>query len=93
MLKRVIRPEQRNLYLNLEWPECYDLESISVFLEHFSKTFPKMYGIDASCIQSTYLGWKMLPIILDFNSIYLNADWVKLLKRQVYTTFSRHKSE
>ncbi|MCI8926055.1 MAG: glycosyltransferase family 1 protein [Lachnospiraceae bacterium] len=87
MLKRVIRPEQRNLYLNLEWPECYDLESISVFLEHFSKTFPKMYGIDASCIQSTYLGWKMLPIILDFNSIYLNADWVKLLKDRFIPLF------
>lgn len=86
-LKRAISPEQQNLYLNLEWPECYDVESVSIFLEYFSRTFPQMYGIDASCIQSTYLGWKMLPVILDFNLIYLNADWIKLLKNRFIPLF------
>lgn len=86
-LKEAVSAEQKSLYLNLKWPECYDFESISSFVACFSKTFPKMYGIDASCIQSTYLAWKMLPIILDFNSVYLDADWIKHLKNKFIPLF------
>lgn len=82
MLREKVTHEQKKLYLNLKWPQYYNFKSIQSFIDCFANSFPQLYDIDVSCIQSTYLGWKMLPFILDYNSIYLDANWVKHLKEK-----------
>lgn len=82
MLREKVTHEQKKLYLDLRWPQYYNFKSIQSFIDCFANSFPQLYGIDVSCIQSTYLGWKMLPFILDYNSIYLDANWAKHLKEK-----------
>lgn len=87
LLKNVVNPEEKKLYLDLNWPEYYDFNSIRMFIEKFNKTFKKYYNIDSSCIQSIYLAWIQLPFILEYNSIYLDVKWTNHLKTKFIPRF------
>lgn len=74
-------------YMQLPWNGNMNYQDIQMLLTQYNAKFPKCYPIDVTCTPSAYLAWKLLPSILEYNSIYLDNNFIDLLKFKYIPVF------
>lgn len=79
--------EQREIFMNLSWKDVMDFNEIQLLIEEYSTNFTSFYPIEISCVQSIFLAWQMLEYVLEYNSNYLEPNYIELLRKKYIPVF------